>query len=639
MSVSSLSNSFCWYWIAKHARLCVKSLRTAMAGGRALVQRKGSKKAKKDKEKTEQSQSLTEQLKSIWGTLKAYGTFIVPDPDGEEKEGHKFARGNVNVAPGEPIEPEDYWVAAIKDIRAKNNEDGTNQVTSSDTHHTFSTSSRTLLVINWPLRHTKDFPQIIVTYFYPTHSTLLKNMASTLNPITSEVLSMHEFVENDPEQPYIPREAFYFRYTLDRKRRTTKPKPGSCGCTCVQPYNPNDTDPSHIMHFCPRPGCRRAFHQACLLKAGPVVDQTTTNSASGSRPKRKVSQKSSDDAPLPNDRALRLLACSPDTDDEVDLLSLIPLSVQVVSPNTPESRPSKKRRGKESAIPPPPVSTRSQDSSRLTKALSAIPADLLKVAQQPIVRGGAFVLGGVAGNVSFVTRARRLTYHILQGNDVPADWKDQIFPRESGCDIANALVKIPGSRKALPAVKVTPSSPKTYNETRDFRHRHPSGPLSGEQVRELAKASIYAQATLNNFIESGTPALAAKYHTQLRDVVSKYNRINGQPEPEPAGPTDAMNVVHLGVAGQLAALTATINNLSDTLNARVTSLENTFNARMTTLENTFNARLTTLENTLNARVTTLEEQITRVESKLDRIESKVDRIEVEMRQAIEGSGL
>ncbi|KAF9563811.1 hypothetical protein CPC08DRAFT_705723 [Agrocybe pediades] len=417
-----------------------------MAGGRALVQRKGSKKAKKDKEKTEQSQSLTEQLKSIWGTLKAYGTFIVPDPDGEEKEGHKFARGNVvailpsNVAPGEPIEPEDYWVAAIKDIRAKNNEDGTNQVYVQV--EWYYSASDTASII-------KSFDQLAIA----AYERLPSDHRDILLPDSfNEVLSMHEFVENDPEQPYIPREAFYFRYTLDRKRRTTKPKPGSCGCTCVQPYNPNDTDPSHIMHFCPRPGCRRAFHQACLLKAGPVVDQTTTNSASGSRPKRKVSQKSSDDAPLPNDRALRLLACSPDTDDEVDLLSLIPLSVQVVSPNTPESRPSKKRRGKESAIPPPPVSTRSQDSSRLTKALSAIPADLLKIAQQPIVRGGAFVLGGVAGNVSFVTRARRLTYHILQGNDVPADWKDQIFPRESGCDIANALVKIPGSRKALPAV-------------------------------------------------------------------------------------------------------------------------------------------------------------------------------------------
>ena len=223
-------------------------------------------------------------------------------------------------------------------------------------------------------------------------------------------------------------------------------------------------------------------------------------------------------------RPNRLLACSPDTDDPVDLESLVPLQLVTIT-STGSQRgtikedendsdtiiiaqpPRKKRRGPGR----PPASSRKVSSSSqplaqiqeprsLAAVLSEIPGDLLDIAQQPMVRGGAFVRGGVSGNIGFVTRARRLVYKILEGErtvadllervDLPIDgipgvsrdrspsasisangaggsgragttmnmakWEAEVFgpEKERGWDVdeENAIVKIAGSRKTLPAL-------------------------------------------------------------------------------------------------------------------------------------------------------------------------------------------
>jgi len=76
--------------------------------------------------------------------------------------------------------------------------------------------------------------------------------------------------------------------------------------------------------------------------------------------------------------------------------------------------------------------------------LGALPPDLVLVAQQPIVRGASFALGGVAGNVGWVVRARRMVYDALDGTPVPEDWEAEI-------DVERAIVKI-GGKTVLPAV-------------------------------------------------------------------------------------------------------------------------------------------------------------------------------------------
>ncbi len=208
------------------------------------------------------------------------------------------------------------------------------------------------------------------------------------------------------------------------------------------------------MHFCPRPSCRRAYHQSCLL-AGKHKESSSTESPSTihvkppatplrsarkhTSPLKKAGKRASMASPAYSssssstvNRALRLLACSPDTDENVDLESLVALTmVPVLLTNNgddvsdTEKPPPKRRRGRPSKTAPaesasgPPVEVRAQPVRALADTLADLPPLLLQVAQQPMLRGGAFKLGGVSGNIGFVTRARRLVYQILEGSLLP----------------------------------------------------------------------------------------------------------------------------------------------------------------------------------------------------------------------------
>lgn len=162
-----------------------------------------------------------------------------------------------------------------------------------------------------------------------------------------------------------------------------------------------------------------------------------------------------------------MLACSPDTDENVDLESLVALTmVQVPVTNNgddvsdTEKPPPKKRRGRPSKTAPaasasgPPVEVRAQPVRALADTLADLPPLLLQVAQQPMLRGGAFKLGGVSGNIGFVTRARRLVYQILEGSLLPEDWEAQVFGMHGEVKLGaeNAVVKIFGARKPMPLV-------------------------------------------------------------------------------------------------------------------------------------------------------------------------------------------
>lgn len=240
---------------------------------------------------------------------------------------------------------------------------------------------------------------------------------STSQPF-SEVIQIANFVERDIDQKYIDRDEFYTRYTLGMKNRaikvsnflvilypcspTTQPKQGLGTCICDTPYQPDsDTD---IMHFCPRPSCQKAYHQQCLLNG----------------------KKEKGDA----DWGLRLLSSSPDTDNTVNL-------DESVSP------PQKKRRGR------PPKNTTEQTMMAVEK-LALMPVDLVWIAQQPIVRGRAFELGGVSGNVFAVVRARRMVYEALAGKDVPQDWESVLSSGIGDWRIDYSIVELKKGSKLHP---------------------------------------------------------------------------------------------------------------------------------------------------------------------------------------------
>lgn len=157
------------------------------------------------------------------------------------------------------------------------------------------------------------------------------------------------------------------------------------------------------MHFCPRPSCRRAYHQKCLLAAKSKDPESLTT------------------------RPLRLLTSSPDSDETITLEDLI----------TSEP-PKKKRRGRLAKKSPDPIDLSVDD------LLEGMPSDLVSVAQQPIVRGAAFTAGGVSGNVQAVIRARKMVYAALSGIPVPDDWEESI-------DVDRAVVRVAG-RKSVPAL-------------------------------------------------------------------------------------------------------------------------------------------------------------------------------------------
>ncbi len=130
--------------------------------------------------------------------------------------------------------------------------------------------------------------------------------------------------------------------------------------------------------------------------------------------------------------------------------------------------PKKKRRGHPLKARPPPKAKKSVETRTtrplLTEVLSTLPQNLVKIATQPLVRGGAFPAGGVAGNIGMVTQSRRLVYAALQmgggPESVPDDWQDKVFGDDRqvvGVGLENAIVdvkwegSVPGKKdKELP---------------------------------------------------------------------------------------------------------------------------------------------------------------------------------------------
>lgn len=146
-----------------------------------------------------------------------------------------------------------------------------------------------------------------------------------------------------------------------------QPKPFGT-CICKIPYNP---DASSIMHFCPRPNCRASYHRKCLVQAGYVE-------------------------PSSPDRACRILACSPDTDRSFSLYELVP-----------NNKPTRK----------------SANADVCAALISTLPSELVKLAQQPIIKGGRD--GGIVGNVKSVVEARQAIYGIIRGDLLlPDNWRE-----------------------------------------------------------------------------------------------------------------------------------------------------------------------------------------------------------------------
>ncbi|KAG5338699.1 hypothetical protein C0989_006564 [Termitomyces sp. Mn162] len=387
---------------------------------------------------------------------------------------------------GEPIEIHEYWVGKIRDVRARGDTDVWTYVQ----WYWSPQEVRT---------HVKSFDDTLCS---PYERVFSDNFDYVSTSAFDAVVPLYKLNDGDLLQPYIPWDTFYTRYSFEHRTRIisvrhsplppvhlstnnspssssssssssdTQPKPGEYSCLCQVPYAPLSLEtPAHfavmtttkgkdkekttsvtgkvpkshtLMHYCPRPTCRRFYHASCLLAAKCLDPDTGVAS-----------------------RKRRLLCASPDVKGEF-VLGRAPSEKNGIQANEGELEselemgPERKRirvgtpvgdssipapttkargrgrgqgrgrgrgrgrsrgrgRGGSTAAPAPPTPSPSpspssaDDDAEIELLLASLPPDLVQIAEQPIVRGAAWHTGGLSGNLGAVVRARRIVYKAVLG--------------------------------------------------------------------------------------------------------------------------------------------------------------------------------------------------------------------------------
>ncbi|KAF8062338.1 hypothetical protein FPV67DRAFT_1702791 [Lyophyllum atratum] len=380
-----------------------------------------------------------------WKGMIEFGSFIVRDEEGDE---HTFRRGDTaivlphGVKVGQAIELCDYWVVKIREVRLRTPEDVWTRVQwywSGDEVHGAIKSFDSKACGRYERIFSDHFDYVSTSAF-------------------DAAVPMKKLNDTDIEQPYIPRDVFYTRYTFEYRARVIQPKPSS-ECLCALPYSPDSPSPSSLMHFCPRPACRRWYHAACLVGAG-------YRDGDGDKDGGKAA------------RGRRLLGMSPDVDGVGGLEEMgggeggrgrgrgkgrvrgepVRKKVRVASGGS-VGKGRGRGRGRAVVVPSTRTSSRGKkfedsysdsedpdqnadsDTDPSSTLLASLPPDLVLIASQPIVRGAAFPAGGVSGNVGGVVRARRMVYKAVGGGEeVPEDWEGVL-----GVGVGEAVVELEGA--------------------------------------------------------------------------------------------------------------------------------------------------------------------------------------------------
>ncbi|KAF8065269.1 hypothetical protein FPV67DRAFT_1696385 [Lyophyllum atratum] len=334
-----------------------------------------------------------------WKGMIEFGSFIVRDEEGDE---HTFRRGDTaivlphGVKVGQAIELCDYWVVKIREVWTR-----VQWYWSGDEVHGAIKSFDSKACGRYERIFSDHFDYVSTSAF-------------------DAAVPMKKLNDTDIEQPYIPRDVFYTRYTFEYRARVIQPKPSS-ECLCALPYSPDTPSPSSLMHFCPRPACRRWYHASCLVGAGY---RDGDGDAEGGKA----------------GRGRRLLGMSPDVDGEGGLEEMG--GGEGGKGRGRGGRKGERGRGGGGGEPDPDQDANSNADSSST-LLSTLPPDLLLIASQPIVRGAAFPAGGVSGNVGGVVRARRMVYNALRGGEeVPEDREGVL-----GVGVGEAVVEGKGKGK------------------------------------------------------------------------------------------------------------------------------------------------------------------------------------------------
>ncbi|KAG6380125.1 hypothetical protein JVT61DRAFT_8212 [Boletus reticuloceps] len=291
-----------------------------------------------------------------------YGSFIVED---SEHEQHKFSMDDMayiqhhdSGESGDAIK-DNHWIGKIREIRGN----GPDNV---------------WVRVQW--YWSPEEVAKVIKSFNPDVCGKYERLFSNNFDIISvscfvDHVEVKQFEETSVYQDVIEDEEWYSRYHFLYDGRRISPKVTHVACPiCKVPYTPGM---EKVLHFCPRPGCCKFYHQQCLVKHG-YLEKT---------------------------REYRLLETWPDIDRTASVRDLADLG---------SYHPRKRQRknissSKESACDP----------------LADFPVQLVAVAEQQIVRGTQG--GGVVGNITSVVAARQLIYRALaKGDAIPVDWETRI---------------------------------------------------------------------------------------------------------------------------------------------------------------------------------------------------------------------
>ncbi|KAJ7026585.1 hypothetical protein C8F04DRAFT_1125067 [Mycena alexandri] len=215
---------------------------------------------KKSKSAHLQGGEPTAPKAAVWEGLEQHGSFIVLDEDNQE---HVFKIGDdAAVVPAgkysQDVPLDQHWMVRVKGIRSKPN-------------------GEVWVKINWfysPQEVSEKVPTFDASKC-AKYERIYSHHSEIVSALTFEALvAMVEFLEDDADQPCILQDQFFNRYYLETNREKFNVLQytsdgletlGAKLCRCGELYNPEDSD-SRVMHWCPRPGCRRAYHRSCLIE-------------------------------------------------------------------------------------------------------------------------------------------------------------------------------------------------------------------------------------------------------------------------------------------------------------------------------------------------------------------------------------
>ncbi|KAJ7662155.1 hypothetical protein DFH06DRAFT_987881, partial [Mycena polygramma] len=186
----------------------------------------------------------------------------------------------------EDISLDEYWMVKIKEIRSTD-------------------EGEVWAKINWYYApHEYHFPFTVNLSLIPCSDAshcarrerIYSHHSEVISAQTFEArLSIVEFLEDDPDQLSINSDEFFCRYFFDTNgpsfcvlQCTTSDAKAPiremeqvfrCNtCICGKPYNPEDPRPGRVMHWCPRPECRQAYHRTCLMDTAHYAAMATQKS-------------------------------------------------------------------------------------------------------------------------------------------------------------------------------------------------------------------------------------------------------------------------------------------------------------------------------------------------------------------------